>query len=209
MGKRLFLLVFAGIMGLVSTSTALTAADRFSVNEPEFRATETVPLLEPVEGSAVARELVEEPVATTDGAVTAYVAESTSTVEPVAPQIANYTVTIYSAEMVAHYLSYSDIYKTGKLIYGHNTGQVLGDLAYRYVGEEFTITEGGVATKYRVSDIALYEKTDDGYLDHNRALMGQIMRTAMGHGVALMTCAGTPYGNGDASHRLVVYADAV
>ena len=184
MGKRLFLLLFAGVMGMVSTSTALTAADGFEVKEPVFHAVETVvPEPEPEP------EVVYQPVYT--------------------PQMANYTVTIYSGEMVAHDLSYADIYKTGKLVYGHNTGYLLGSLAYRYIGEEFTITEGGVATKYQVTDIALYEKTADGLLNNSKVLMKQIMQTAMGHSVALMTCAGTAYGNGDASHRLVVYADAV
>ena len=86
---------------------------------------------------------------------------------------------------------------------------MLGDLAYRYVGEVITITEGGVIANYQVTDIVTYEKTADGYLNGDRGLMGRIMRSAMGHTVALMTCAGTSYGNGDASHRLVVYADAI
>ncbi len=189
MSKRLFLLFLLMMtLGLAASPDFLTAADAPMPISPDFRAVETVPLLE-----TEVESMPEPAVLWVDSL----------------PQVANYTVTIYSGEMVAHNLSYSDIYKTGKLIYGHNSGNLLGNLSSRYVGETFTITEGGVARSYVVSDIGLYEKTADGFLNGNRGLMGRIMRSAMGHDVALMTCAGTAYANGDASHRLVIYADAV
>ena len=192
MSKRLFLLfLFTVTFGLAASPDFLTAADAPLPISPDFHAVETVPLPE-VEAKPAPEIVVPEVVST-----------------PTVPQVANYTVTIYSSEMVAHNLSYSDIYKTGKLVYGHNSGNLLGNLSCRYVGEVFTITEGGVARNYVVSDIGLYEKTADGFLNGNKGLMGRIMRSALGHDVALMTCAGTSYGNGDASHRLVVYADAV
>ncbi|MDO5451881.1 MAG: hypothetical protein Q4F56_02225 [Candidatus Saccharibacteria bacterium] len=187
MSKRLFLLsIFGIVFGLITSSEALTAADSFVPVEPDFHAVETVPLPEPEP----------EP-------------EPEAPAAPVMPQLANYTVTIQTAEIVAHNLSYYDIYKTEKLVYGHNSNNLLGSLAYRYAGETFTITEGGVTRNYRVAAVVTYAKTADGYLNGDPMLMGDIMRTAMGYDVALMTCAGTGYGNGDASHRLVVYADAI
>ena len=54
-----------------------------------------------------------------------------------------------------------------------------------------------------------YEKTADGYLNGDPYLMGDIVYGAMGHSVALMTCAGKMIYPNDATHRLVVYADAL
>ena len=196
MGKRLFLLLIISFIGIINTPSILMATDAVEAENPVFNAVETVPLPEPEP----------EPVSP----AVQYAAPAAGYVTtPVAPQITNYTVTVYSGTIVADNLSYYDIYKTNKLVYGHNSYNLLGNLVNRYVGETITITEGGVAQTYRVSDIVLYEKTSDGYLNHDRTLMGRVMRTAMGHSVALMTCAGTSYGNGDASHRLVVYADAI
>ena len=200
MGKRLFLLLIISFIGIINTPNILMATDTVEAENPVFNAVETVPLPEPEP------EPEPEPVSTTvqyAAPVAGYVTT------PAAPQVVNYTVTVYSGTIVADNLSYYDIYKTNKLVYGHNSYNLLGNLVNRYVGETITITEGGVAQTYRVSDIVLYEKTSDGYLNHDRTLMGRVMRTAMGHSVALMTCAGTSYGNGDASHRLVVYADAI
>lgn len=202
MAKRLFLLIIACLIVVISTPTFLSATDTVSVKGLDNTGVvETVPLPEP--------EPEPEPVVTTTVAKAPAAGVSAAAKPAAAPATLNYTVTIFSGEMVAHGLSYGDIYKTGKLVYGHNTGNLLGSLSNLGVGQTFTVTEGGMTTAYRVTDRATYEKTADGYLNHNRGLMGQIMRTAMGHGIALMTCAGTSYGNGDASHRLVIYADAI
>ena len=141
--------------------------------------------------------------------------EEVQYVEPVYEnRVVNYNVTYYvgsSSEFnsIAHSLSGYDLYKFKKMIYGHNSWNLLGNLVERYIGENITITEGGVTRNYRVADIAVYEKTADGNLEWDSKLMGRIAKTAMGHSVALFTCHGTNYGNGDASHRLVVYADEI
>ena len=192
MGKRLFLFIIAGIMGLVCGPSMMTTADTVQViGIDNTGVVETVPEPEP--------EVETTPAAPAAGyAPTVYAA-------PEVPQIANYTVTAYSGSIVVN-PSYADIYRTGNLIYGHNTGGLLGSLANRYVGEVFTITEGGVAQNYRVTAMVTYEKTADGYLNGDPYLMGKIV---YGSSLALMTCAGVNYGNGDASHRLVVYAEAM
>ena len=129
------------------------------------------------------------------------------------PEIPYYYVTSYVGSAsefneIAHSLSYSDLYKYKKMIYGHNSYNLLGTLAYRYVGETIAIVDGGATNYYVVSDIQMYEKTDDGGLNGDPKLMTKIAKTALGHDLALLTCAGTSYGNGDASHRLVVFVDA-
>lgn len=194
MGKRLFLLIIASLIGVINAPRILMATDTVGVTglNPEG-IVETVPLPEP--------EPEPEPVVTKAPVAGAQQA-------PV-PQVVNYTVTIYTSSIVADNLSYGDIYKTNKLVYGHNTMALLGSLRNLSVGQVFTITEGGAVKSYRASDKVTYDKTADGYLNGNAALMGSIMRTALGHDVALLTCAGEPRGNGDATQRLVVYADAV
>ena len=189
MGKRLFLIICASLFGAYVGSNVLMATDKVDVVRiDDAKAVETVPLAEP------------EPVPASVRTPIAGVAK---------PQMINYTVGVHSGEMIAHNLSYSTLYKTGLLIYGHNTANLLGNLGSLGVGSNFTVTDGGVTTRYVVSAKVLYEKTADGYLNSDPYLMGDIVTTAMGHNLALMTCAGTSYGNGDASHRLVVYADAV
>ena len=183
---------------MASDSYELTGISNFGV-------VETIPVEEP------AVEVAEESAAPAPITTTTYMAPAPVYV---APQIANYTVSFYINSVdeytnTVNNLRYDGIYKFRKMIYGHNTGNLLGNLTGRYVGENFTITEGGVVRQYVVSDIQIYRKTEDGYLENNRKLMSNIANTAMGHDIALFTCYGTSYGNGDASHRLVVFANAV
>ena len=190
MGKRLFLLITAVLVGAAWTPEFLTAEDAFGAGAPEFHAVETMPEPE----IEIAAPVVEY-------APVVYV-----------PQVVNYTVTSYIGSVneyvsTASSLSYYDIYKFQKLVYGHNSGNLLGNLSGRAVGEVFTITEGGVVRNYQVMSMAVYAKTADGNLENDPSLMRNIAYGAMGYDVALMTCYGTSYGNGDASHRLVVYAN--
>ncbi len=191
MAKRLFLMLFSAILGITFVPETLAQADTFSVSAVDFQGVET----------RVTEALTET---TTQPAI--------ATVTAPAP--VNYTVTKFvNSEdeyvALASNLSYSDIYRYQKLIYGHNSTRLLGNLSARYVGETITITEAGTTKTYRVADIQLYEKTADGRLNGTPRLMNKIARTALGHDVALMTCAGTPDGKGGASHRLVVFADAM
>lgn len=129
------------------------------------------------------------------------------------PEIPYYYVTYYVGSAsefneIAYSLSGYDLYKYKKMIYGHNSYNLLGNLVERYVGETIAVVEGGATNYYTVSDIQIYEKTDDGGLNGDTKLMTRIAKTALGHDLALFTCYGTSYGNGDASHRYVVFADA-
>lgn len=198
--KKLLLLLVSGLMGIFLVPDMLTAADSFEVQAVSFNAVETVPLPEPEP------EPVYEYTTPASEPVYEYVAP--------APLILNYTVTAYVGTArefnnIATNLSYSDIYKFKNLIYAHNSPNLLGSLATRSIGDTITITEGAVVTPYRVSAVVYYNKTADGSLEGDPSLMTSIAKTAMGHSIALMTCAGTPYGNDDASQRLVIYADAI
>lgn len=132
----------------------------------------------------------------------------------------NYTVTRTTGSVVKT-PTYSDIYRTGSLVYAHNSSNLFGGLKTLGVGATFTLTENGVTTTYRVSGIEYYKKIavsngEDlakcvgGTTDNcSGRWMTSLVKNALYHNVALMTCAGTSYGNGDASHRLVIFADRV
>ena len=129
----------------------------------------------------------------------------------------DYTVTQFTGALVKK-PTYSDIYRTGKLVYAHNSSNLFGNLKTLGIGSTFTLTENGVTTTYRVSGIEYFKKISvDGGEDLAKCSglsddcsgrwMNSIVRNAFYHNVALMTCAGQSYGNGDASHRLIILAD--
>lgn len=102
-----------------------------------------------------------------------------------------------------------------KFFYGHNSGSVFGFLSSVSVGTTFTVTYNGVTTTYRVSNKIEYEKSSATTLSKN-GVTYKMSHIANGystdevrHSIALMTCSGTSYGNGDASHRLVLFADKI
>lgn len=120
--------------------------------------------------------------------------------EAPAPQMQSYWVSIYTGgnpRTVVEYPSYSDIYQTGKLVYAHNTAGLFGDLKDLHNGDMLMVD--GVT--YKVSNREEYAEAD--------VPMAKLIRDALGHNIALMTCYGVEYGNGDASHRLVIFADAI
>ncbi len=215
MAKRLFLMLFSAVMGITFVPEALARADTFTVAAVEFRAVETVAS----ETNTSEADGTEADAARTDinsGEASTAIAPTEATAAATTSQISapvNYAITkIVNSQdeyvALASSLSYNDIYRYQKLVYAHNSAGLLGNLSARYVGEIFTITEAGATRTYRVADVQLYERTADGRLNGTPKLMNKIVKTALGHDVAIMTCAGTPDGRGGASHRLVVFADA-
>ena len=191
MARSLFLL-FISVLTVLVNPIALTAADDVEVvGLNPSGVVETVPLPEPEP---------EEPTAPSAGV---YVVPSF-----------DYGVTMHIASIseynsVAYNLSYSDIYRFRNLVFAHNSYNLFGNLSSAREGSIVTVRDGGAAQRYRVASIVYYNKYDNGTLENDPYLVNTISRTAMGHSIALMTCAGVPLGNGDATQRLVVYADAV
>lgn len=129
----------------------------------------------------------------------------------------DYTVTKTTGALVKK-PTYSDIYRTGKLVYAHNSSNLFGNLKNLGIGSTFTLTENGVTTTYKVSGVEYYKKIAvnggedlakcSGLSDNcSGRWMNSLVKNAGYHNVALMTCAGQSYGNGDASHRLIILAD--
>ena len=198
MAKSLFLLIIASLIGVVMNPGVLAASDMVALTGLDpTGVVETVPLPEPEPEPVVEPEPV------------AYA--------PYVPQVQNYNVTVYSDAIVAHNLSYGDIYKTGKMIYGHNTWNLLGSIKSLSYGEIFTVTEGGVTTNYQVANVIIYDKNVElGILQRNgqgsymQAVMnGMDKDTRTYYDLTLFTCHGVSLGNGDATQRYVVFANAV
>lgn len=212
-------MLFSAVMGITFVPEALARADTFTVAAVEFRAVETVASeasTSEADGASVGTETGAARTDTNSGEASTAIAPAGATAAAATSRTSssvNYTITkIVNSQdeyvALASSLSYNDIYRYQKLVYAHNSARLLGNLSARYVGEIFTITEAGATRTYRVADVQLYERTADGRLNGTPKLMNKIAKTALGHDVAIMTCAGTPDGRGGASHRLVVFADA-
>ena len=102
-----------------------------------------------------------------------------------------------------------------RFYYGHNSGTVFGGLVNYGVGSSFSINYNGVMHNYRVAKVVIFEKNVElGLLQLNGS--GSYMNSVAAarsegvqYDVSLMTCYGTSYGNGDASHRYVVFANEI
>lgn len=202
MVRSLFLLFISGLIGVVMNPGVLTAADMVNVTRvSDAKAVETVVLPEPEpEPVAVAKA----PVA---GYAPAYVAPANNI------QIAGRTlevVTVGSTTVDArnHVNRYGS-----RFLYGHNSAGVFGGLTSMGAGSVFAVTNGGVTTNYRVANVVIFEKNGDLLqLNGTGNFMGAVasgIHMGVQYDLAVMTCYGTSYGNGDASHRYVVFANAI
>lgn len=143
-------------------------------------------------------------------------AEITTTVARASASTGNrgqsYTITKVTSNLVAS-PTYSDIYRTGRLVYAHNSSGLFGYLRNLRVGSSVTLTENGVTHTYTVAGIGHFTKVpyrngenlvdcDASYNNCSSTMrMGMLVNNAMGHTLAMMTCdggAGTP-------RRLIIF----
>lgn len=194
MKRYIIMMLFSSFIGIMANPEILSASNSVAVNGlDETGIVETVLPPEP--------EPEPEPVVE----ASYYYEAPTYYEEPVyEPQYLSFWVSAYRDSIEVN-PSYYDVYQTGKLIYAHNTSDLLYNLNYLYTGDVFMIN----GNTYRVADRVVYEKTDAYSLNGSRSVMKNLKNNAYGHTFALMTCTGTYYGNGDASHRLVIFADAI
>lgn len=102
-----------------------------------------------------------------------------------------------------------------KFLYAHNGANTFGVLTNVNVGDTFSVTYGGKVQNYVVSAKVIYAKSGPTTLDLNgqdieMSVVAKARYSGVGtYDLALMTCYGTMYGNGDASHRLVLFASAI
>ena len=103
--------------------------------------------------------------------------------------------------------------KYQKMIYGHNTASVFGNLKNLKKGSIFTVTINGKTTKYQVVG---KEGKNDGMTVEKASSNASLFYNATykkylygNYDLTLMTCDGTDLGNGKATHRLVIFAKKV
>lgn len=110
---------------------------------------------------------------------------------------------INAGSMVARYINGSKY--RGQFYYGHNSAQVFGGLANLSVGSTFTINLDGTDYQYRIAKIETVANDDTLASNMKKVASGKDYNGTQ-YDVTLMTCAGTPYGDGNATHRTIVYA---
>ena len=79
------------------------------------------------------------------------------------------------------------------------------------VGQNFVVRENGVEQNYVVAQAVTFDKVSDYTLsvDGVEYSMTALATGAWGHDLILVTCAGVSLGGGDATQRLILFADAV
>ena len=204
MGKRLFLLLFSAFMGIFGSPEILMASDDFALTGlNNVGITETVPIVEEI------LEPEPTPIYTYVAPASVYVAPANNIA------VAGRTLEIVDvADTTVDAGNHVNKYGA-RFLYGHNTANVFGGLTSLGVGSTFSVTYGGAITNYQVAKIVIFEKNvNTGQLQLNGT--GNYMRSVANaksdgvqYGLSLMTCYGTSYGNGDASHRWVIFANAI
>ncbi|MBR2709961.1 sortase [Candidatus Saccharibacteria bacterium] len=201
MAKSLFLFIISILLGLASSSTSLMAADKVSPRSPIFTDPLTV---------EIKPEPAPEPANTINiASVPIYTAPANSiTIAGRTIEIVNVASTTVNAGN--HVNKYGE-----KFLYGHNSYNVFGALLGLNAGATFSVKTDGVTKNYVVSRAETFEKNrETGKLqkDGKGSLMYAVSLATYGgvsYDLALMTCAGTSYGNGDASHRYVLFANQI
>lgn len=213
--KRLVIMLFSSFLGIIGAPEVLMASENYApIGLNSEKMVETIQV---VEEPSVEEPVVEEPIAAPAPVYYAPVVPANRievggrTIEMIDSNDTKNDAGRYAARYNEHF------------IYGHNSATVF-DILYRVgVGSTFSITYGGVTTTYQIKNIIIYRKTGDTTLrvdDRNSDIDGEDVKMGFvadgqekyngrRYSIALMTCYGESYGNGDASHRLVVFANAI
>lgn len=220
--------------GTASADTERTSTERViepveTPREAEIVVSDTVETTDISEDLVINEPVYETPVYETQVSETTVYETPVSVAvsEPVYDQIniAGNTVPIfYSDNTLIDAGNQAALYGS-HFIYGHNTANVFGGIANLGIGDYFTVTLSGVTRTYQIVNSDLQTKTHfEGETIHKTTTSGmtiftrmRIMKAITAYGeyggryydYILMTCAGTSYGNGDASHRLILMANEV
>ncbi len=103
----------------------------------------------------------------------------------------------------------------GRFLYGHNSNNVFGGLKNLSNGATFTVTLNNETVTYRIVEKVIFEKNQEtGKLTLNGAgsYMNNVARAKYNgsqYDLSIMTCHGQSLGHGDATHRLVIFANRI
>jgi len=119
-----------------------------------------------------------------------------------------------------HAYIYNTSVSSNQYIFGHNSTNIFASLHSLPSGTTFSVTLGGQTTSYAIAfkEVVCDYSNRDQYgpnydcanysepvLNMNHAILPQLRSADL----SLMTCAGSSIANGDATHRLVVYAKKI
>lgn len=228
--KRLILLLFSSFIGIVGVPEILTGADTVEATglsltgivetaAPIVEESEEAPINSSNSNSHASSNAVQNfsvekpstPVATQNASPVSSPAV-TSLVSPVLNDeitFLGHTVSIVNVSSTAvdagnHVNRFRE-----KFLYGHNSSAVFGGLVNLNEGGRFVVRIDGITKSYVVIEKVIYEKASGTSLRLNGKdySMSAIAKGRGKYNIVLMTCYGVSYGNGDASHRLVIYAN--
>ena len=195
MANRLFLLIIAGLIGVVCNPVALTATDNYAATGlDDSNIVETVPLPEPVKAPAAGYTYI----------------PPANNIQYAGRVIQIVDVGDTSVDAGGHVNKYGS-----RFLYGHNSWSVFGALPGLGAGSTFAVSYAGATTTYQVARTVVFEKNPENGLLQIDKFGDYMYSVASGiydgvqYDMALMTCYGESYGNGDASHRFGVFANAV
>lgn len=217
MAKRLFLLFVFSLIWVIISPQFLMAEDAVRVSNLDTSGfVETIPLPEPepeiIEKAEVSSYTEVSYAGFSNNVTIEAPVRSFDYIDIVGRKIEIINVSDTSVDSSNHVNKYGE-----KFLYGHNSSNVFGNLVSVGVGNRFVVNYGGVLFNYQVVRTMIYEKNvERGTLQLNgegnymRAVSNAIDRdSGTQYDLAIMTCYGTSYGNGDASHRFVVFANRV
>ena len=210
MAKGLFLFIISALMTFVWTPEVLMADDFNLKKMPNFDDVETIVEIKPAES-------VVEPAKTQVVATPHVVAVSRPAAQPVmqttAPTYTNtFSINGKNLQLVnvsTPAINAGDhVNRYSNMFYGHNSAGVFAGIGS---ASEFSVMENGVMSKYRVMEQQIFEKYSATHLSLNGQVysMASLANRAWGYDVIVVTCAGQSLGNGDATHRLVLFANKV
>ena len=207
--KNFVILLLSSFIGIIANPEILTASDTVAINDVD-RSVEVVIESEPSRAASIS------PVATGEIALNLALprSESPSKATPQSPtnsiSIAGRTIEVVNVANTKEDAG-NHVNKYGeKFLYAHNAASTFGVLNNLGEGSVFSVTTNGVTKNYQVRAKVIYEKVAPTTLRLNGTdIEMSVVTRARYSGVAtydmaLMTCYGTMYGNGDASHRLVL-----
>lgn len=217
MMKRLFLLLIFSLIGVIVNPSILAANKIEKINSPVLNDPETI-IEEKIAEEAPITSEIETLVSKKQPETSAYIAPNNITIMGKTVPL----VQTGSTDIVYDYVAsrYGE-----KFIYGHNSAAVFGVLYSAGVGQSFSTTMNGITKNYMISDIVVYEKNQSSYLlqlngrgNYMNSVAAAIKKsinestsqvTLSYYDLSIMTCYGTMLGGGDATHRLVIFANEI
>ena len=217
--KKILIILFSAFMGIIGNPEILMASDSVVVT-----GLDNAGVVETIVPEVVEPENVKQ----SEVVVTKPETRATVTVAPARPVVAassTPSVPANNIQIAGKTLEIVDVDSTlvdsgnhvnkfgSKFLYGHNSSAVFRGLYNMVVGNTFKVTYGGVTKTYRVAKVVIFEKNGNLLqIDGSGNYMMSVSKAKFqgtAHDLSIMTCYGTPYGNGDASHRLVIFADEI